>query len=277
MSDAPPAPAADAASGPTSDSDIRGAMEAAAALVARKRSEKEQAAAWERAMERDAETDNAGLMVDLGERAAKIGVALPAANTQGHNVTLLSMALFGMYKRYRLRSILDLTCRRNAEWIRPVLKIIIDDADDSFRFYCLDEDATVLKETVSFFKGFQSIYFIRRSVLESKLPNVGLVFGLDYLQMLDNDLVLKTLTALKKNHSPYFLTTHNPSRRNPEDRTTGKYAPINLKAPPYRLGAPERVFDGIVDDYKHEGYPVQLMLWNVSEAFPYEVEKYPRF
>lgn len=214
--------------------------------------------------------------MDMEKKASKLEQIIPEKDSRGHNVTILTRAVYAMYHKYRARSFLDLTCRQNAEWIGHLVKIIGEE-NESFRYYCIEEDEDLLKETIPLFRGFQNIYFMKRDLTTMRFPNNPLALAIDLFPRISNERSLEILKNIKKNGIQIFVSTTTAGRPNLPLPSNGTSRAVNLRAGPYRLGTPSVVFDEIMTDPSNKLSPLQLILWEVDQAFPYDVQRYQGF
>jgi len=207
-------------------------------------------------------------VTDLREKAAALKLDIVDSNSRGLNTTILSIAIYYIYKQLSIKSLVDLNCLQNANWIRTVLRVIGED-DESFRFYCIDETDQGLKDAVASFRGSQNIYFMKRNLTSIKLYNMQMVIAVDLFPSIRESQALEILQNLRENQVRIFLSTSNPMRANEQDFTDARrLRPVNLRASPYQLGQPSFAFDHILMDHFHFLYPTQLLAWEVERAFP---------
>lgn len=107
------------------------------------------------------------------------------------------------------------------------------------------------------------VRFENLNLFKSFLPNVDLIFSRDCLVHFSYDDIKRSIEAVKRSGSVYWMTTTFPNHTN-YDIITGDWRPINLQTEPFNFPTPLYIFKELCSE-DHRYSDKSLAVWRIID------------
>lgn len=163
----------------------------------------------------------------------------------------LRSTLPDLFKTYNIKSILDIPCG-DFYWMRETdltnIEYIGADIVDEIVYNCSKNHPYSFKTL---------------DVVNSKLPNVDLIFNRDCFVLLPNNMVKKAIENIKNSGSKYLLSTSFIKCKTNVDTNVGAWRPINLIKEPFNLGEPLLIINENCTESNGKYNDKSMCLWKL--------------
>ena len=202
--------------------------------------------------------DSEKIFSDIYRNRSWGGASLSGMGSDLQQTESLRRNFIPLLERYRIESILDLTCG-DFHWMRQI--------DLGKRRYL---GGDIVKDLIlsnqQYFES-DNRRFMTLDIMADDLPESDLLLCRDCLIHFSSSDILKTFRNIKNSKIHYLLTTNYPLINKNTDIITGDFRAINLQLPPFNLPNPLR---SIQEDYfqEHKNNPNfirELCLWKVAD------------
>jgi SAM-dependent methyltransferase len=157
------------------------------------------------------------------------GESLSGSGSYAAHTKRIRRALPEMWKKYRIKTVLDAPCG-DFNYMKRVDKTGIE-------YTGCDIVDSVVENNVKLYSG-QNVKFCKLDITKDDLPKVDMIICKDCLQHLSHENVHKALDNFKKSGSTYLLVTSYPLTHCNWDIKDGGYRPLNLCIEPFNLQNP---------------------------------------
>jgi SAM-dependent methyltransferase len=173
----------------------------------------------------------------------------------------LRRALPSLFRRYRVRSILDAACG-DFRWMSQMDLSGMD-------YIGADIVTAMVDANASKYSGHNHIRFVHLDLLRDRLPSADLILCRDCLVHLSFAKVRSALHRFARSRGDYLLATTFPGIQQNDDIEDGDWRPINLEKAPFDLPPPiELIVEGCSEaagDYSDKA----LGLWSIATFADY--------
>ena len=176
------------------------------------------------------------------------------------NTEVLREELQSLFKKYKIKSILDATCG-DFNWMKEMDITNID-------YIGVD----IIPPLIENNKKLYNLDFRVMDITIDPLPQVDLIINRDCLVHLNNENIFKFISNIKKSGSKYLLVTSFIEKKLGEKNSNinilnGSWRPVNLELPPYNFKNPVH----IINEKCEEAYPVytdkSMVLYDIEKTF----------
>ncbi|MEL6924624.1 MAG: class I SAM-dependent methyltransferase, partial [Bacteroidota bacterium] len=165
-------------------------------------------------------------------------------------------ALPELWKRYDIRSILDIPCG-DFFWMKEM--------DLSNITYTGGDIVSKIIEKNKQEYEREGISFRKMNLILSELPKVDLVLCRDCLVHFSFADIGEAIANLKKSQSTWLLTTHFEENRRNNDIITGDWRPLNLCNRPFHFPEPEAIINEQCTELDGSYSDKSLALWRIAD------------
>lgn len=162
-------------------------------------------------------------------------------------------ALPEIFKKYNIRSVLDVPCG-DFNWMKFVDL-------GNIEYIGADIVEELIRQNTNKFAG-DHISFRVLDLVSDILPKADLILCRDGLVHLNNREVIRALKNIRKSKAKYLLMTNFPDHKGNQKPGQDHWRPINFRLPPFNLPEPVLVID---ENEKLENYTDKsLCMWEVK-------------
>ena len=174
------------------------------------------------------------------------------------NISRLSYMTFKLLKTYKIKSMVDMPCRKTVRWM-PRLLERLDFEIVGFKYYCVAEDADTIRTLKKQFAEHGSPEFLRIAPEEVRfLPKVDLVFTWDGLQEWGIKRSWTFFNGLREARPKYVILSNNPGTAN----TMSQKRFLNVRKQPFHFRQAMRVVSNMTSPHVE---PKQLLLYDLNK------------
>lgn len=183
------------------------------------------------------------------DKESKSGTGSNEKNS-GNVVKIVSSAI----RELQVKSMLDLPCG-DFNWMKKVDL-------DNLTYLGADIVKPLIDSNIQMYTT-PTIKFTVLNILEDHLPKVDLVFTRDCLVHFSYHDIAKTIDAIKRSGSFYWMTTTFPKHNN-YNIVTGDWRPVNLEVKPFHLPPPLHIYnEAFSEDSRFADK--SLAIWRIAD------------